>query len=275
MAAAPPSFATPFALSYSDISMPTPCPHCGTEVPVPDPDESQKRISDLQAQVKLLNAKAAAAVDRLADYEDEVKSLRARLQQENQISPPLVQTPSFDPKQSASRLSSLSAFLPGRKRDVSHAAKSSDPKDGLVPPSPGFALAGNLSMPNLATPTEASYNPSPPTFANDPGGHPKTLTLVSLQSSLEAERELRQKAESSLTQAQTELEELTAQLFGQANEMVATERKARAKLEERVKLLETRDTEKRKRLDRLEKAVARIERVRKMVIEHDEKARAT
>lgn len=95
------------------------------------------------------------------------------------------------------------------------------------------------------------------------------MTLVGLQTSLETERSLRQQAESSLAQSQTELEELTAQLFGQANEMVATERKARAKLEERVKLLETRDGEKRRRLDRLEKAVERIERVRRMVVDHE------
>lgn len=78
---------------------------------------------------------------------------------------------------------------------------------------------------------------------------------------------MRHKAEANLSQAQTELEELTAQLFGQANEMVATEREARAKLEERVKLLENRDGEKRQRLDRLESAVARIARVRTMVSE--------
>jgi hypothetical protein len=48
----------------------------------------------------------------------------------------------------------------------------------------------------------------------------------------------------------------------QANEMVATERKAWAKLEERVAVLESRDGEKRKRLEKLEGAVARIERVR-------------
>lgn len=44
--------------------------------------------------------------------------------------------------------------------------------------------------------------------------------------------------------------------------MVATERKARAKLEERVVVLEGRDVEKRKRLERLEGAMMRIERVR-------------
>lgn len=59
-----------------------------------------------------------------------------------------------------------------------------------------------------------------------------------------------------------ELEELSAQLFQQANEMVATERKARAKLEERVEILERRDGEKGKRLEMLESQMRRIERVR-------------
>jgi DNA repair exonuclease SbcCD ATPase subunit len=82
---------------------------------------------------------------------------------------------------------------------------------------------------------------------------------------LQAEKKARLAAESSLSQAHSELEDLTAQLFSQANEMVANERKARAKLEERIEVLETRDGEKRKRLERLEKAVGRIERVRGMV----------
>ncbi len=73
---------------------------------------------------------------------------------------------------------------------------------------------------------------------------------------------MRQQAEGKLDEASGELEELSAQLFMQANEMVATERKARAKLEERVAVLESRDVEKRKRLERLENSMARIERVR-------------
>lgn len=47
--------------------------------------------------------------------------------------------------------------------------------------------------------------------------------------------------------------------------MVAQERRARAKLEDRVEVLERRDGEKRRRLERLEKAIARVERVRGMV----------
>lgn len=59
-----------------------------------------------------------------------------------------------------------------------------------------------------------------------------------------------------------ELEELSASLFAQANEMVATERRARARLEARVEVLERRDGEKGARLERLEGAVRRVERVR-------------
>jgi GDP/GTP exchange factor Sec2p len=83
-----------------------------------------------------------------------------------------------------------------------------------------------------------------------------------LITALTREQVLRHEAEGRLSEASGELEELSAQLFMQANEMVATERKARAKLEERVALLESRDVEKRKRLERLELAMSRIERVR-------------
>ena len=52
--------------------------------------------------------------------------------------------------------------------------------------------------------------------------------------------------------------------------MVAEERRARAKLEQRVDELERRDMEKRRRLDKLEGAMSRIERVRLMLAEAEE-----
>jgi len=67
-----------------------------------------------------------------------------------------------------------------------------------------------------------------------------------------------------------EIEELTGQLFQQANEMVAAERKARAKLEERVAVLERRDGEKAKRLEILESRLGRIERVRGLLRRREE-----
>ncbi len=79
------------------------------------------------------------------------------------------------------------------------------------------------------------------------------------------EQTLRQAAESRIIQTNEELEELSAQLFTEANEMVAVERKARSKLEERVKVLEARERVKRARLETFENRMARIERVRSLL----------
>lgn len=76
---------------------------------------------------------------------------------------------------------------------------------------------------------------------------------------------MRQQAEGQISQLSSEMEDLSATLFQQANEMVATERRARAKLEERVEILEKRDSEKRKRLEKLEGALKRIERAKQLL----------
>jgi hypothetical protein len=82
---------------------------------------------------------------------------------------------------------------------------------------------------------------------------------------LEKERALRAQAEEKARRVDSEIEELSVQLFSQANEMVAQERKARARLEARVELLEKKDQDKMARLERLEKAVSRIDRVKAML----------
>lgn len=79
------------------------------------------------------------------------------------------------------------------------------------------------------------------------------------------EQTLRRAAEGRLSDTSREVEELSTQLFEQANEMVASERRARAALEERVETLEKRDVDKRRRLDRLESAVGRIQRTRALL----------
>jgi len=105
--------------------------------------------------------------------------------------------------------------------------------------------------------------PPPP-----PKDNPPDTTLLN---ELERERALRAKAEARVQTVDSEIEELSVQLFSQANEMVAEERRARAKLEERVETLERRDREKMGRLDRLEKAVTRVERVKALLSDQDVK----
>ncbi|ESZ94560.1 hypothetical protein SBOR_5050 [Sclerotinia borealis F-4128] len=208
------------------------CPNCGMTLPHNSSEiatYAQKQIEELQAQVQLLTDKATAAVDKWADYEDEIQSLkRAQSQQTKEL--PRVTTPTQGVTEDRTGSPSRFSYLPVQNRLSS--------------------MLSRKSTPNLQAP------PPPP---------PKTPSTTELVAALTREQGLRQAAEGKLNESSVELEELTAQLFTQANEMVATERKARAKLEERVEVLERRDGEKKKRLERLEGAVQRIERVRSLL----------
>lgn len=146
--------------------------------------------------------------------------------------------PQPQPQTQTSRLFNLTSLFPYGRRP------SATPP---VPPSPAPVTPQVSAFP-------AHYPPGP--------GPEETMQL---QNALNREQNLRKAAENQLSQANMELEDLTAQLFSQANEMVAQERKARAKLEERVAVLERRDVEKRKRLDRLEKSMQRVERLRSLI----------
>ncbi|XDG02229.1 hypothetical protein ABKA04_001844 [Annulohypoxylon sp. FPYF3050] len=240
------------------------CPNCGLSLPSPTNSDAQtallqaqKQIEDLQAQVRLLNQKATAAVDRWADYEDELSRLRAA----SMTSAATTTSHSPPPPSSVATSSPRSSFLPS-------AARISQ------------LLTPRKSAPNLAA--QAAHNgrssvssPHLPPLPTANGGHRPSASGVSVATNMSAERdlleelsrerELRARAEGKLNDTSKEVEELSATLFEQANEMVATERRARAKLEERVSVLERRDGEKRDRLERLEGAMERLERVRTLL----------
>jgi hypothetical protein len=164
-------------------------------------------------------------VDKWADYEDELGQLRAQ------------QRVSVDPARSVTP--------PITTVDDAPPPPPSPARSYYLPVQNRLSsLLSRKSTPNLQTPAP---------------------TNTDLAAALAREQNLRQAAEGKLTEASGELEELSAQLFQQANEMVATERKARAKLEQRVEVLEKRDIEKRQRLDKLEGAMQRIERVRALL----------
>lgn len=226
------------------------CPTCGHDGSQAGED-SRGRIQELEGQVQDLNTRAQdtgkaddarlfhpayplPTARKLAESEDEVRRLRQN------ADPSLTAahtTPSAQPdaekalppdaqsQQQQSRLATFTSLLPSRR-------------------------------PSDTPSTQPHSNPRPETGSQD---------IVDLRDTISREQNLRKAAESQLSQAHSELEELTTQLFGQANEMVAQERKARAKLEERVTMLERRDVDKRARLERLEKAMERVERLRKLV----------
>lgn len=115
----------------------------------------------------------------------------------------------------------------------------------------------------LTSPVNSLNAPPLPTTSPKPAADPD------LMHELERERALRAKAEDRVRTVDSEIEELSVTLFSQANEMVAEERRARAKLEERIELLEKKDKDKMGRLDRLEKAVSRLDRVKAMLSKDD------
>jgi len=98
-----------------------------------------------------------------------------------------------------------------------------------------------------------------------PASSPPSPAISELQAALAAETSRRIAAEKKFKDLEAELEDLSATLFEQANEMVATERKEKAKLEARLKVLEERDAVGQKRLEMVENALTRIERVKKLL----------
>ncbi|KAI9795747.1 MAG: hypothetical protein M1833_006840 [Piccolia ochrophora] len=240
------------------------CPNCGVHLPSPSPSplsrthssppngagdttatdtpqDAQRRIAELEAQVKILTGKATAAVDKLADYEDELRRLKTT---------PSTAGPTSSPTTTVHPPSPSTSPVPPPPLSAAAAAPSPSPS-----PNPVSRFSSLLPS------RKAVSSPSPSGTPTQPHP-PSTQQTTDLHTALQHERHLRAQAEGQLSAASLELEELSTALFGQANEMVATERRARAKLEERVEVLERRDREKRGRLERLEKAVGRVERVR-------------
>jgi exosome complex component CSL4 len=238
------------------------CPSCGlssTDQTQTELLRAQARIADLENQVRLLNEKATAAVDRWADYEDELTKLRTQAKAVPPPPPPKDLSP--PPEMSPTRTSFLQAGT-NRLSQLLYPRKSAANLRAPPPAEAPPVLDHNSHSRN------SSYTAHPPP---SPAAS-TTPTTEDLLEALTREQSLRKEAEGKLTDSSREIEELSAALFEQANEMVADERRARAKLEERVGELERRDAEKRTRLERLEKAMNRIERVRNLLNEGQDTA---
>ncbi len=178
-------------------------------------------------------------MDKLADYEDELRELKGSSKPLDRNNSSSSNSEShFEPRPNSATntrnplQSRLSYLLPSSRRSMSQ------------PPSSAPASS------------KSPHSPSPSESAD-------LLTLLT------REQSLRQAAETRVSQTNEELELLSEELFTEANKMVATERKARAKLEERVMVLERRDGEKRARLEVLEGRMGRIERVRELLKKED------
>ncbi|GAB7354220.1 hypothetical protein MBLNU459_g4764t1 [Dothideomycetes sp. NU459] len=185
------------------------------------------RIKDLENEVQLLTDQATAAADRLADYETEIRALKTS-RTDSPVDATLL---------SPDGLADPTAFLPPGplSRQASSTGRFS------------FLSAGrSKALPAVPPPPEAA-------------------SLADAHAALARETAAREHAEAKAAALSGEIEELSVTLFEQANEMVAAERRVRAKLEERVLALEQRDRDRGRRLERIEGAVARLDRVRTLL----------
>ncbi|MCJ1391582.1 hypothetical protein MMC18_004446 [Xylographa bjoerkii] len=247
----------------------TTCPKCGAQAHVGDlagAQEAQQKIQDLEAQIKILTLRATEAVERATDYEDALRQFASAAPSPH---PPHIITTAAYPSSRPGTATSDYPPLPGT------AGTPYPPATPNAPPNSRLSRLLPTRRSNVPSLSTAPLHNQPPNSASYPyqyphtAGLPSTETETELLTALTREQTLRLAAESAVTQTNEEIEELTGQLFQQANEMVATERKARAKLEERVLVLEKRDGEKQKRLELLEMRLGRIERVRGLLRERE------
>ncbi|KEQ88265.1 hypothetical protein M438DRAFT_80420 [Aureobasidium pullulans EXF-150] len=197
---------------------------------------SDIRVASLEQQVAHLTQKGVEAADQLANYEEEIRNLKT--QANPRVDSPLgIVAPTQQPAQSLSRNSSITSG-----------------KFSFLTRTSSLTTA---SKPLPKTPAASKSSPMAPS--------PSSAALTDLQQALAKETKARVAAEKKYHELEQELEDLSATLFEQANEMVAKERKEKARLEERIKVLEERDMLSRKRLEMVEGALGRIERVRKLL----------
>lgn len=198
------------------------------------------------------------AAQRFADYENEIRVLEAKLRQEQRKNATPTVSEATDGSQAQPQHPGISRF--------------------------GSFIGGRKPAPNQQ--------------------HARVPSAGSREKELEEkfvkEQTARIAAEKKVKDTQADMEELSASLFQQANEMVAAEKKENAalrekmqqiehlhngvketdfgkqndasalenenlKLKEKLKTLEQRDAERKKRLERLEAASRRIERVKAML----------
>ncbi|KAL1584333.1 hypothetical protein WHR41_06733 [Cladosporium halotolerans] len=194
------------------------------------------KVRELEEELHNMTEKVASASQRFADYENDIRVLNAQLRHERKRNDSLDSTATTE---------------------SAKAAAAGNGTGGV-----GLARFGSFIM-----------------HSRKPSAMAPTAPMSrerELESQLAQSQARRLAAESKVEQMSSEIEELTGSLFSQANEMVAEERREVARLRERIRFLETRDAkfamkvqrveererERNRRLERLERAMGRIERVK-------------
>ena len=245
-------------------------PHdSGLSVASSTKEEDLARIRDLEEEVRYLADRANQASQKFADYENEIRTLEAKLRQE----------------QKRNAASGTGGGGEGEKAAavVQQQQQPQLSRFGSLMRKPSYN-----TQPNGAVPAAAAAAPASASREKE------------LEEKIVKEQTARIAAEKKVREVNAEIEDLSTTLFQQANEMVAAERKENAalaekirvlerrqgeneaqvrvqeeggkkavrleaenvKLKARVEVLEKREGERKARLERLERAGERIERVK-------------
>lgn len=184
-------------------SSPGPCSSCAQQARALA--EAHAQIEELESQIRILTLRATSAVEKATEYETSLRRLnstrshvgRQSVDSTGSTRPHSIQTslitPVSPPRTAAGRLARL---LPSRTASATPTHAPSAPI-----PTP-------LSVAALDLPIELSAS-----ALNSPS--PSELELIE---ALSHEHELRKAAEDAAAKTNSEIEELTGQLFEQANE---------------------------------------------------------
>lgn len=176
-----------------------------------------------------VKARLTVPAQRFADYENEIHDLRTRLKQE---------------------------------RSKNEATETTSPLS-IRPVTPQISRFGSFMRKPVTSPNET------------PSARERELELALTQ-----EQSNRAAAESKMREMDKEVEELSSSLFQQANDMVSAERRENAALKERihmmeqheskvmsrVRALEQREVDRKRRMEKLEGAIVRIERAKSLLV---------
>ncbi|KAK6509453.1 hypothetical protein TWF481_004197 [Arthrobotrys musiformis] len=240
------------------------CKNCGTAFTVLSeadyPREARLRIEELEQQVKEFSVRAVMAAERLAQAQKEVYDLRRKSESSNST------TGSIAPINTAAAASLPSIPQSGPQSPIKRSNTVTSTLQSMSKVSTqkiGALFYRTALPPTTELPPPVERPPTPPEPLSR--ASMDSQALDDLSNALCSERRGREIAEKQLAQVKGEVEELSASLFQQANNMVAEERRSRAKLEDRIKVLEKRDADKRARLEKLEKAINRIIKARELL----------
>lgn len=186
------------------------------------PSDAHAAKCELRVHLHHLQLTAMLPADKLADYEEELKNLRAArdtntsLQSQQQTS-----NATRDP--SPLQETTAQAITPP-------APEAQLPNNPAPPTRPAMPLGRALTttrLTNFLSARRGAPSPVSPADSTTPPpatDHPNSPMTADLTAQLNTSENARRAAEDKLTKTNAELEELSVSLFSQANEMVAKER---------------------------------------------------